>query len=358
MVANHYPVKIRSIEVIVIYRVKITPQIALDNRPLRQQLLNSILPQLKQWIGDPVLSGMTIYSTRHNSNKEQTFSSENYQLNIRQVKTFDIKGNPNMLLLFLNNALRNVMSRLNYVEIGRTSKFFDTKNRTEFDGLFMYPGFQASFNRLEGGVYLKVDSANKIVNNKNVLQVIDGIYKKYQNEDKERKRDLIKEELVNKIIMTNYGKPRYYRIEDIDFRQAAEVMLDNTSMSIVAYYKDKYGYEVKNVKQPLLKVEDKKRKPEQGPVLLIPEMCLMTGIPDDFDEMRRKKVSERTIKNPQDKLRDIESLMKGKLSKESDMKELAELGLDVSRNLMSFKAKVAPMPKLQLGKDKSVQQGK
>ena len=84
----------------------------------------------------------------------------------------------------------------------------------------------------------------------------------------------------------------------------------------------------------------------------------MTGIPDDFDEMRRKKVSEKTIKNPAEKLRDIEELMKGKLSKESDLKELSELGLDISRQLTTFKAKVAPMPKLQLGKNKSIQQGK
>jgi len=31
----------------------------------------------------------------------------------------------------------------------------------------------------------------------------------------------------------------------------------------------------------------------------------MTGIPDDFDEFRRKKISEATIKDPVDKLREI-----------------------------------------------------
>ena len=67
--------KIKPIEVIYIYRVKITPPIALDNRPLRQQLLQGILGQLRQWIGDPVLSGMTIYSTKINPEKERTFSS-------------------------------------------------------------------------------------------------------------------------------------------------------------------------------------------------------------------------------------------------------------------------------------------
>ncbi len=36
----------------------------------------------------------------------------------------------------------------------------------------------------------------------------------------------------------------------------------------------------------------------------------MTGIPDDFDERKRKSISERTIKNPGDKKREIEGLMK------------------------------------------------
>jgi cell fate regulator YaaT (PSP1 superfamily) len=35
----------------------------------------------------------------------------------------------------------------------------------------------------------------------------------------------------------------------------------------------------------------------------------LTGIPDDFDEMRRKKVSEATILNPPEKLSGIDSLM-------------------------------------------------
>jgi len=35
----------------------------------------------------------------------------------------------------------------------------------------------------------------------------------------------------------------------------------------------------------------------------------MTGIPDDFDEMRRKKISENTIKNPNEKIKEISGLM-------------------------------------------------
>jgi len=52
---------------------------------------------------------------------------------------------------------------------------------------------------------------------------------------------------------------------------------------MVSYYKDKYNVTIQNLKQPLLKVEDKKKKEGQGPTLILPELCLMTGIPDDFD---------------------------------------------------------------------------
>jgi len=44
----------------------------------------------------------------------------------------------------------------------------------------------------------------------------------------------------------------------------------------------------------------------------------MTGIPEDFDEFRRKKISEATIKAPTDKHREIGELM----NKLTDAKEM------------------------------------
>jgi hypothetical protein len=34
---------------------------------------------------------------------------------------------------------------------------------------------------------------------------------------------------------------------------------------------------------------------------MIPELCLMTGIPDDFDEFRRKKITQATVKTVEDR---------------------------------------------------------
>ena len=103
--------------------------------------------------------------------------------------------------------------------------------------------------------------------------------------------------MVGKVIMTNYGKTAYYRIEEIVFEDIECIKLEDASVSLREYYKKKYNLEITNKKQPLFKVEGK-RSSLEFQILLVPEFCLMTGIPDNFDEFRRKKISENTIKRP------------------------------------------------------------
>ena len=67
---------------------------------------------------------------------------------IKKVKVLDVNANPNLLLFFLNNSLRNVMSEISYNEIGRTGKFFNIKYKKEIDNLNMYSGFKVSFCNL------------------------------------------------------------------------------------------------------------------------------------------------------------------------------------------------------------------
>jgi len=51
-------------EEIHIFRIKITPQIALDDRATRKALLEATLSDIKKYISDPVISGFNIYSTK------------------------------------------------------------------------------------------------------------------------------------------------------------------------------------------------------------------------------------------------------------------------------------------------------
>lgn len=79
----------------------------------------------------------------------------------------------------------------------------------------------------------------------------------------------------------------------------------------------------------------------------------MTGIPDSFDEFKRKKISEATIRSPADKKRDIEDFM-SQAEKVNDLSSLKELGINVEKKLNQVKAKLIPSPKLELGNSRSV----
>lgn len=123
------------------------------------------MPAIKAAIPNPVYSGSNIYSSEESPEIENTFSCDNYKIIVKRVKVYSVKENPKLLLLFLNNGLRNIMRKLDYVEIGRSGKYFNSKEKNYIDNLMMFNGFKSSFIVLEKGIFLRVDSAKKIVRN-------------------------------------------------------------------------------------------------------------------------------------------------------------------------------------------------
>lgn len=86
--------------------------------------------------------------------------------------------------------------------------------------------------------------------------------------------------------MANYGTSVTWKIEDVVFdMQMADLKLDdsNQSFNLLEYYKCKHNIIIENTKQPLLKSTDRLNKV----AFLIPELCLMTGIPENCDERKR-----------------------------------------------------------------------
>lgn len=247
---------------------------------------------------------------------------------MKKVKSYKLEGNVKQLLSFLNHGLRNIMNRLNYVEIGRSGKYFNAKDKVPIDNLVMYGGYKANFVHLEKGYFLRVDPAKKIVRSDTALEAIDGIYVKNRDKDKEERRQLVRAALVNAIVMANYGKTRYYRVVDILFADIAAIKLED-DLSLVDYYKTKYSIEIKSLKQPLLVAESK--NPEK-PTYLVPELMLMTGIPENFDEMRRKHISEKTIKPPEEKVREITKFV-DQVKGQEKIKEFNDLGLKLKFDL-------------------------
>ena len=87
--------------------------------------------------------------------------------------------------------------------------------------------------------------------------------------------------------MANYGKHKYYTIESILFDSSLEVFTFHNGkqkVNLLQYYKTTYDIEITNMKQPLVKViGNKKDRLNNCTIFLIPELLLMSGLPDNFD---------------------------------------------------------------------------
>jgi len=238
-----------------------------------------------------------------------------------------------VFLLFLNVSLRGIMSRLGFIEIGRSGKYFTSARTQNIDNLKMFKGFTSSFQECEKGMFLRVDTARKIVRKDTVLETINAIYKKHGDKDKEEKRNEVRRALINSIVMTTYGKPTFYRIQDIEFKSLMSVPISEDIPNLREYYLQRYNLDIKFEQQPLLSVENKIQRREKagsssGPTYLLPELCVMTGIPDNFDENRRKSISQQTILSPSDKFREIEGFMTD-LKKSKEIENLSEIGISL-----------------------------
>jgi hypothetical protein len=80
---------------------------------------------------------------------------------------------------------------------------------------------------------------------------------------------------------------------------------------------------------------------------------LMTGIPEDFDERRRKTISEKTIKDPSFKVREINGLI-DLIKDQEKIENFKDLGLKIKFSLEKIEAKLIPSPTLELGNNNSV----
>jgi len=186
------------------------------------------------------------------------------------------------------------------IEFGnKTSRYYDPEKKEKIENtkLFLYPGFQTCFNMYEGGLYLRVDVSNKVVRTETVLALINQIYESNASKSKDEKRKLVCDALVGKTVCAVYGNYRYWKVEDLLFdKDCHNFTLSEEDQSdtytLYQYYKDKYNMIINYPKQPLIVCNQKKKRP----AYLIPEFCIMTGVPEELSDYIRKQVSDKCLK--------------------------------------------------------------
>lgn len=57
----------------------------------------------------------------------------------------------------------------------------------------------------------------RIIQNRTALEEIDSIYSKNKHLNKDEKREAVKQQLIGKVVMANYGNSRIWLIKEIIF---------------------------------------------------------------------------------------------------------------------------------------------
>ena len=122
---NYYYVTLAAIERIFVYSVKFNPSLPADNTKQRLELLKAA-SQISDNIVNPVLTSSNIFSLAPPKQDLFEVPSGNFRITIKKVKVIEPKNNEQVMLNFLNIALRNVMKKLSFTELGKSRKFFNT----------------------------------------------------------------------------------------------------------------------------------------------------------------------------------------------------------------------------------------
>lgn len=373
LLSNHYQVKIDAVQRIYIYHLDFEPRLVSDSRDLRQKLIESIRRDLMKEIGFFVLTGSTIYGIQAPT-FDKVFvmnghiNDQDYVIKLTltrdfQLSAFNDERNQKESFIsykFMNILIKSFLKRCDFFEFGRTSRYFNksVKEVIEETNLVALRGFITSFNSYKDGLFLKIDIAHKILRTDTVLTSISSIYREHEALAKEEKRRLVKELLVGKTVLGMYGNYRYWRIDDIDFDLNCEnfEFVDENDPTgrkhnMLTYYKEKYELTIKNAKQPLLI----HRQTKTDKVFhLVPELCVMTGIPEDTQDQLRRKIASFCIKDPSDRMGDIQKLTNMILSNEETQKQCSSLGVDISTKPVQLEGKHLALPTLIFGRDEKL----
>ena len=74
-----------------------------------------------------------------------TFKANEYTVTIKKKNVYEVASKPEVFKLFLNVTLRGIMTRLGYVEIGKSGRYFNIKSSISIDNLQMYSGYGSTF---------------------------------------------------------------------------------------------------------------------------------------------------------------------------------------------------------------------
>nr|WOZ50368.1 piwi [Sogatella furcifera] len=356
--ANYFAIETKADWHLYQYRVDFNPE---EDRTL---IKRALLAQHRAKLGGGfVFDGTMLFTHQRLAQPLELVSKRNHDeafitMTVRMVDKDAIKFGDQTYLQVLNIVVRKCIANLDMTLLGRN--YYDPKAKIsipEFK-LELWPGYLTSMRQHEQNFLLCVEIVHKVLRQDTAWDLL----RESQQKDSRNFRDIFRNNVIGQIVMTSYGNPATYKVDDVDFDSCPEKTFDmkGKQTSYLEYYQTKYGTKIRDGRQPMLVSRPKARDERGGrgdqPIYLVPELCRMTGITDDmrnnFNLMRamadRTRMDSRTR---QDRL----MVFQQRFTKtQKNVEELKNWNLSLSKNLVNMQARILPPEKIIFGNNKIV----
>lgn len=325
------------------------------------RMRKALFYQLKSKLGVFLFDGTMMFNMNRlspDNSVPMTFTVQsregaNYTVTIKFVG--EIVRSDFQFIHICNIIMRQCMDGLKMTLLGRN--YFDSEARQILPDwkLEVWPGYVTSIRQHENELLLCCEPSNKIIRTDSVydqMKLLRGRSGNFQAD--------VQRLLLGQIIMTRYNN-KTYKIDDIDFKQTPKHTFpkkDGTEISYLEYYTNRYKLKIHDTEQPLLvsRPRDVQRRSDgadQQPVILIPELCNMTGLSDDqranFKLM--KALGEYTRPEPPKRVRTLNTFAKRMTTTAESKKTMTDWNLDLQTDLVKLQGRVfKPETILQGGK--------
>lgn len=352
LTTNHFRLTSRPQWALYQYHIDYSPQ--MEARRLRSALLF----QHEDLIGRThAFDGTILFLPKRLEHKVTEVFSQSRQGEVVKITitlTNELPPTSPTCLQFYNIIFRRLLRIMSLQQIGRNYYNPGDPISIPKHRLMIWPGFTTSILQYETSIMLCADVSHKVLRSETVL---DFMYSLYEQVGESRFREACAKELIGLIILTRYNN-KTYRVDDIDWDispQDTFKKADGSEISFMDYYKRQYSQDITDLSQPaLISQPRKKRGPGgavQGPLVLIPELCFLTGLTDkmrsDFNVM--KDLSVHTRLPPDRRVKEVGKLIQYITKDDNVQKELRDWGLKFEPNLHSFSGRVVQAEKIRQG---------
>ncbi|XP_064433765.1 piwi-like protein 3 [Mirounga angustirostris] len=249
-------------------------------------------------------------------------------------------------LRYYNILFRRILKMMELEQVGRN--YYNKREATEFSdhNLVIWPGYVTSILEYETSITLCADVNHKLVRMQTAYDLISVLRDDFPA--KQDLREQVSKQLVGSIVSTIFNN-KTYRVDDIDWEETPRTTFktsDGAEITFVEYYKTRYDQVVTELNQPLLISKGKWKKSQQDtprkPILLVPQLCNLTGLTDDLRKNYRvmRDLALHMRLDPEKRQHELQKFMNAIQTNKEVQQELQLWDLKFDANFLSFSGRI------------------